>query len=138
MTNTKKKWRVLVVIAVILFIGLSISLPINFGLVSRTSALQEEILRTRANAYADGYDSARNHWGNVAYDVGHYDGWWTGYHKGYEDGTGYGLYMCGEANQYSRYSEDDAHREWRERYRQQRIYYRGYSYPYPYPYRSKK
>jgi len=123
------KWYVFTGILVFL---LAVSVVGHVYNIHKVAELKDEVYETgRQAGYQEGYAEGRSYWCEVGYDVGHYDGWWTGYLMGYDDGTGYGLFLAGERTQWSQYTGTEAQREWREMWRQEGIYDKGYSHPTP-------
>ena len=128
-----KKWYVLIGILAFLLV---VSVAGHVYNIHRVAQLKNEAYETGCQAgYQEGYAKARSYWLDAGYDVGHYDGWWKGYDLGYDEGITYGRYLAGEGPItviQEGYPTQEA-RDWRNYWRDQGIYDRGYSGPLPEP-----
>ena len=96
---------------------------------------EAEIAQSYQAGYGEGYAEALETGREQGYDVGHYDGWWKGYDFGYDHGITYGRYLAGESpiTFIQKSSPTQEARDWRNYWRDQGIYDRGYPGPLPEP-----
>jgi len=124
-----KKWYVLSGILAFLLV---VSVAGNLYHIHRVAQLKNEAYETGCQAgYQEGYAEARSYWLDAGYDAGHYDGWWKGYDLGYDEGIDYGRYLAGERPISFTHKMSQGTSEWRDYWRDQGIYDRGYFGPSP-------
>lgn len=118
-----KKWYVITgILACLLVVSVVVSL-------NKVDELGTEVQLQREEGYTIGYEDGLSTGREQGYDAGNYDGWWTGYDQGYDHGITYGKYLAGERpiTYILKSSPGQGAREWREYWRDQGIYDKGYA-----------